>query len=329
MNKVRWGILGTARIANRMASAIQLSDEGELIAIGSRKKENADSFASRFNVQEKYYNYQDLLECKSVDAIYIPLPNHLHKKWTIEATRNKKHVLCEKPLALNLSEAQKMVSEGEKNGVIVMEGFMYRFNPVVKKIKELLDQKEIGDIKFVNFCFSHSIADYLDEKDNYRYHREQGGGSLLDLGVYGINFFNFLFGFGSVKILQALSIRKSKKETDSTYMTTLQYSNKVLCQLTSSFDFFGDYLSISGTGGLIEVNNLTSEGKKTIVIKNSKKEILSEMEIPKFDHFKAEVDYFNDSIIFDKKPLIFSEETLATIGLVDQLREKEKIVTFI
>ncbi|MHA1990335.1 MAG: Gfo/Idh/MocA family protein [Candidatus Hodarchaeales archaeon] len=326
MNKIRWGILGTARIANRMATAIQSSDKGELTAIGSRKKEKADSFASKFDISEKYNNYQDLVESDSVDAIYIPLPNHLHKKWTVEAAQNKKHVLCEKPFSLNANEAQNMFSAGEKNEVVVMEGFMYRFNPVVSKIKDILDQNIIGNVQYVNFCFSHSITNYLNEKDNYRYYRDQGGGSLLDLGVYGINFFNFLFGFKSTKILQALSYQKSKKETDSTYMTTLQYNNKIICQLTSGFDFFGNYLIISGTEGLIEVNQLTSDGKKAIIIRSNKNIIISEKEIPEFDHFKAQINHFNDSIIKNKKVLISQEETLATIFIIDQLREKEEII---
>jgi predicted dehydrogenase len=324
MNKVRWGILGTARISNRMASAIQSSDKGELTAIGSRNKERANKFASKFNISETYSSYQDLLESNSVDVIYIPLPNHLHKKWTIKAIRNKKHVLCEKPFALNVNEAQNMFSEGEKNEVVIMEGFMYRFNPVVKKIKELLDQKIIGDVKSVNFCFSHSIANYLNEQDNFRYSRDQGGGSLLDLGIYCINLFNFLFGFKTVKILRGLSFQKNIKDPDSTYVATLQYNNKIICQLTSGFNFFGNYLMISGTDGIIEVNKLTSEEKKAIIVKDNKNIVILEYEIPEFDHFKAQINHFNDSIIKNKKVLISQEETLATISIIDQLREIEE-----
>lgn len=324
MDMIRWGILGTARIVNRMANAIQLSDKGDLIAIGSRSKNKVEEFVLKFNILEKYNSYQELLESTSIDAVYIPLPNHLHKKWTIEAARNKKHVLCEKPFALTPIEVKEMFAEAKKSSIVLMEGFMYRFNPVVDKIKEILSQNTLGKIKYVNFCFSHNIANYLGGEDNYRYYKDQGGGSLLDLGVYGINFFNFLFEYDSVEVLNSLSFQKSKEHSDSTYFATLRYNYQTICQITCSFEFFGNYLIISGTNGSIEVNHLTSDGRKTIFVKNDRNQVTSEIFIPEYDHFKAQIDHFNECIIANKKVLVSQEDTFATISIVDQLREKEE-----
>jgi predicted dehydrogenase len=253
--------------------------------------------------------------------VYIALPNHLHKKWTIESALHEKHILCEKPFAMDVQEATDMFSACEKQDVITMEGFMYRFNPILTKLKELLNKNSIGELKFVNFSFSHEITKYLNDKDNYRYYREKGGGSLYDLGIYAINFFNFLFRDKFPKILRTNASLINSNGADLTFLATLLYNQNVICNLTSSFLFYGNYLLLSGTKGIIEVNHLTSPSQKTILIKNTKNEVIFKEVIPFFDHFKAQIDHINDCISLDQKPLIKKEETLNTINIINLLDE--------
>ena len=319
---VKWGILGTARIAKRIIKAIQASPNGELFAISSRTRNRAVEFSHQNNINfsKVYDNYNDLLNDKDINAIYIPLPNYLHYEWVLKTASKKKHILCEKPFALNREQADIMFKECESHNVLVMEGFMYRFNPVVTRIKDLIKKNVIGTIKYIDFNFSHNIKNYLGEENNYRYHKELGGGSLFDLGIYGVNFFNFLFDNISSEIICAHSenFRDNTYDADISFNGLLKYQNDVICNLNCSFNYFGNYLNISGTKGQITLNNLTSQNEKKILIRNSDNDIILNENIPAFDHFKEEITHFNDCIISGKNPSITKNDTIQTIAIIQQ-----------
>ncbi|MFW9929823.1 MAG: Gfo/Idh/MocA family protein [Candidatus Thorarchaeota archaeon] len=317
--KIKWGILGTARIAHRVAKAIQSTRNGELCAVASRTKEKALEFSKLNNVMKAYNNYDDLLNDKEIDAVYIPLPNHLHKEWVIKAASNSKHVLCEKPFALTINDAENMFKVGENYKVNIMEGFMYRFNPATLHIKKLINENIIGSIKYIDFNFSHYIKGYLGDEDNYRYHKEYGGGALWDLGIYGINFFNYLFDNLPVKIIHCYSESNKGNNTDITFSGLLKYENNVICNLNCSFDYYGNYIIISGSDGQMMINNLTNTYEKKILAKNSLNEVILEEVIPPFDHFKEEITHFNKCIITGKNPIITRTDTILNISLVEKL----------
>ena len=176
-----------------MANSIKSSNDGSLVAIASREMAKAQNFGTKHKINNVYDNYHDLLEDSSIDTIYIPVPNHLHKKWALKAIRHGKHVLCEKPFALNVTEAKEIFDEAFSAGKIVMEGFMFRFNPVVATLKHFLETNVIGKVSFLDFTFAHPIKKYLLNADNYRYYKKYGGGSLYDLGSYGIHLSTYLF----------------------------------------------------------------------------------------------------------------------------------------
>lgn len=189
---LRWGIVGCAGIAiNAVMPAIQQSTTGSLAAVASRNLEKSREVASRFDVSKAYSSYEELLADEDIDAVYIPLPNHLHKEWAIRAAEAGKHVLCEKPLALTAAEAEEMAAAAAKAGVVLAEAFMYRHHPRWSRIRAILDGGEIGDLRAIRGAFTFNNAEDLA---NIRLKPEWGGGSLYDVGCYPLNAARFLLG---------------------------------------------------------------------------------------------------------------------------------------
>lgn len=189
--KIKWGILGSAHIATEHVIPAMLSCQyGEVYAIASRSTEKAQNIAEQFGIPEFYGSYEELLADKEVDAIYIPLPNHLHVQWAIKALEADKHVLVEKPVGLSSKEAERLLQESKKYPHLkIMEAFMYRHHPQWIKVKELVDQKAIGDIKTIQSSFSF----FEDDPNSIVNSKEFGGGSLMDIGCYPISLSRFLF----------------------------------------------------------------------------------------------------------------------------------------
>ncbi|MFX0174518.1 MAG: Gfo/Idh/MocA family protein [Candidatus Hodarchaeota archaeon] len=317
--KINWGILGAANIARRMVSAINETPNGKVVAIASRNLEKARNFATQYGIPKFYGNYSDLLKDKDISAIYIPVPNHLHKYWTIESAKNQKHVLCEKPFSLSVKDAEEMFKTCKENNVLVMEAFMYRFNPAIKKIKELVDQAIIGDLKYIEFNFSHDIARYIPDTDNYRFQKEFGGGALFDLGVYGLNICSFLLNAYPTQVLKSIAICDDESGIDKSFFGTLKYEEDILCNITASFQFFGKHLILSGTKGSIEVPNIISMNEIPIQVKNANFEIVKSDLSPAYDHYKEQATHFNNCIINNNEPLITAKETLNMLMTIEEL----------
>ncbi|KAA9008404.1 Gfo/Idh/MocA family oxidoreductase [Paenibacillus spiritus] len=190
--KLRWGILGCAQIAtNAVMPAIQASSSGTLAAIASRRLEKSREVAGQFGIGRAYGSYEELLADPEVDAVYIPLPNHLHREWVIRAAEAGKHVLCEKPLALTAAEAGEMVEACRKAGVHLAEAFMYRHHPRMKQVRELIADGAIGEIRGFRGAFTYNDA---EDTGNIRFRAEWGGGSIYDVGCYPMSAARFLLG---------------------------------------------------------------------------------------------------------------------------------------
>src|SRR4051812_12435269 len=145
MEEVRWGILSTADIGRKkVVPAIQKAARSRVTAVASRDVERARDYASELNIPTVYGTYEELLADPDIDAVYIPLPNHLHAEWAMAAARAKKHVLCEKPLAMTAADAARMVAVAEQEGVVLAEAFMYRLHPSWQKVRELVAGGRIG-----------------------------------------------------------------------------------------------------------------------------------------------------------------------------------------
>lgn len=183
--KLRWGVLGCANIAiGQSIPGMQQSKRSVVTAIASRDEEKARGTAEKLGIQKAYGSYEALLADDTVDAVYIPLPNHLHKEWTLKAAAAGKHVLCEKPFAMNAAEAQEMVSACEQAGVVIAEAFMYRHHPRYAQTRELIAAGEVGERRGIHGTFTFNSA---SRTGNFRTEQEMGGGAMYDIGVYPIS----------------------------------------------------------------------------------------------------------------------------------------------
>ena len=192
MKKVRWGVLSTANIAvEKVIPAMQQGEYSEVIAISSRSEAKADAAAERLGIQRAYGSYEALLADPDIDAVYNPTPNHLHVPLTLAALAAGKHVLCEKPIALDVEEARFLLSETRTYPRLkVMEAFMYRFHPHWRLAKRLVDEQAIGDLRTIHTFFSY----YNVNPANVRNQAGIGGGGMMDIGCYAISVARFIFG---------------------------------------------------------------------------------------------------------------------------------------
>ncbi len=191
MNKIRWGILSTARIGTqKVIPAMQQSAYGVVTAIASRNLDKARATASQLGIAKAYGTYEALLADPDVDAIYNPLPNHMHVPWSIKALAAGKHVLCEKPIGLTAAEGQHLLDTARRHPHLkVMEAFMYRHHPQWQRAKHLVQEGQIGTLQTIHSVFAYHNAD----PTNIRNQADIGGGGLMDIGCYNISLSRFLF----------------------------------------------------------------------------------------------------------------------------------------
>jgi len=176
-----WGILGAGNIAGVFARGLASSKTGKLLAVGSRTQEGADRFGDKWNVPRRYSSYSDLLADKDVQAVYISTPHPMHAEWAIKAAEAGKHILCEKPIALNQSEAMAIVEAAQRNDVFLMEAYMYRCHPQIAKLVELIRDKVIGDVRIIQASFAFNAGYNLNSR---LLNDKLGGGGILDVGGY-------------------------------------------------------------------------------------------------------------------------------------------------
>ncbi len=280
--ELNWGILGTARIAARaIIPALQSNKNTPVIAVASRDLTRAQEFAAPFEIPRVYGNYEDLISDSNVQAVYIPLPNSEHASWAIKAMQAGKHVLVEKPFALNANEAQLMVSAALENSVVLMEGFMYRYSERFDKLYELIRSGTIGKIRLLQSGFSFTLGN----PDDIRLAPDLGGGALYDLGAYSINIQRLLVGREPSSV-QAIC-QMSKSGVDLQTVSTLDFGDQVFGQFMVSFNADGShFLRVVGSAGTLQIEKpflLIGEGTSAVLSVNGKES--------KRINFRAENDY--------------------------------------
>ena len=189
--KVRWGVLGAARIAvEKVIPAMQRGEWSEVVAVASRDSARAEALARSSGVAKAYGSYEALLADPEVEAVYIPLPNHMHVPWAVRAAEAGKHVLCEKPVAMNAAEARLLLEARDRTGVRIQEAFMVRTHPQWVAARELARSGRVGELRAVECVFSYFNRD----PQNIRNIPEAGGGALMDIGCYPVQISRFVFG---------------------------------------------------------------------------------------------------------------------------------------
>ena len=250
MTKVRWGILSTADIGmKKVTPAIQAAENCEVVGIASRDQIRADDAAAELGIRTAYGSYEELLAADDVDAVYIPLPNDLHAEWTKKAAAAGKHVLCEKPLALDTAEAEEMARACKDAGVKLGEAFMYRLHPTWVEAVRLVRTGAIGNLEGVQSWFSY----YNDDPENIRNRTENGGGAIMDIGCYNINASRMLFDAEPVRI-EASVRRDPTMRIDTLSSAVLEFPGGGQATFTCSTRS-EDYqrVHIVGTSGRIEI----------------------------------------------------------------------------
>jgi predicted dehydrogenase len=250
--RLRWGVLSTADIArSKWIPGVRRSPagRGEVVAISSRDGTTARRVAGELAIPRAHESYAGLLADPDVDAVYIPLPNHLHLEWALAAIRAGKHVLCEKPLALRSADAATMVDAAERAGVRLMEAFMYRLHPSWLAVRELVASGPIGRLQTVQSWFSY----YNDDATNIRNIRAAGGGALMDIGCYSINLSRMLFGAEPLRVTGTVR-RDDPDGVDVLTSGALEFDGGGLATFTCSIRTETDQrVHIYGTEGHISI----------------------------------------------------------------------------
>jgi len=258
---IGWGILGTGSIAKSLARAIQESDSGELLAVGSRTKETADAFAQEFGIPlaKAYGSYEALVADPAVRAVYISFPNDLHAEWAIKCAEAKKAVLLEKPFALNYPETMVTLEAAKRNNVLLMEAFMYRCHPQTAKLAELLKNKVIGEVRLVQINMAFQIG---PKYDNIRLINQNGGGAILDLGGYALSLARLIAAASQgTDVTEPLDLKAfahigDKSRVDEWSTATVKFPGNILANLTIGNQINANVpVQIFGTGGRIQIDN--------------------------------------------------------------------------
>lgn len=279
--EVRWGVLGTARIAkNRVIPAINNTKHNKVIAVASRDLSRALEFATPLQITKAFGDYEDMLSDPEIDAIYIPLPNDDHAPWAIKAMEAGKHVLVEKPFALNADEAQHMVSVSLDKSVVLMEAFMYRYNTRFDKFIQIVRFGDLGKIRFIQSSFTFNLTN----PDDFRLHSEQGGGALYDLGCYCVNFQRQLANREPLKV-QA-SMYQGNTDVDLQMSGNMEFDEAILSHFDVAFNGFPQqFTRVLGSDGFLEIEqpfNPSGSGSTARLTKEGETKTIT---------FKAENDY--------------------------------------
>ncbi|MEO0563820.1 MAG: Gfo/Idh/MocA family oxidoreductase [Chloroflexota bacterium] len=300
-DKIRWGVLSTANIGRKsVIPAIQKSKNGEMVAVASRDEARAREFADANNIPQAFGSYEALLDSGEVDAIYNPLPNHLHAPWSKAAADRGIAVLCEKPLAMDAAEAQGMVDYFEEKRVLLAEAFMWRFHPQHDVVRKLIADGEIGEMKVMNATFSFVIGD----EGNIRLKPEMGGGSLWDVGCYCVNSMRNIIG---EEPDGGFAFGRFGKDSmvDESLSATLSFPGGVVGHFDCGFRAHQtDMYDIRGTNGRIRVwPSYTPNADKptTVHLWRGKNEAAYEaFEVEPANQYTLMVEDFNDALLNDR-----------------------------
>ena len=295
MKKLHWGILSTAKIGReKVIPALQKSRLCQVQAIASSNKERLEAEAKRLGIPKTYDSYEALLNDPDIDAVYIPLPNHLHVPWALKALKAGKHILCEKPIALSADEAQELLEASKKKPEIkLMEAFMYRFHPQWIKAKQLVDEGRIGELRCVQSFFSYFNIDPA----NIRNRKEVGGGAMMDIGCYCVSFARYLFGKEPKRVFATVEYDPVLK-TDRLASGILEFDTG-----TSSFTCSTQLMpfqraNILGTEGRIEIEiPVNAPPDKQTRIWFHTKTNTEEIVFDAVDQYSLEGDAFAESVL--------------------------------
>ncbi|HEX7586819.1 MAG TPA: Gfo/Idh/MocA family oxidoreductase [Anaerolineae bacterium] len=321
--KLRWGILSTAKIGIKtVIPAIQQSGNGVVAAIASRDARAARETAQSLGIADSFGSYAALLESPDIDAVYNPLPNSLHKEWSIRAAEHGKHILCEKPFALNTAEVDEMIAAAKQHHVLLMEAFMYRFHPQIARVKELIASGAIGATQVIRSAFGFRLEDYA----NIRLNKTLGGGSVMDVGCYCVNVSRLIAGTEPTQVQANEVIGQS--QVDEAMAAILRFPHDVIAHFDSSFRTdYREWLAIQGSEGRMELERpfrshaAGGEGKITLYRKDNTHEVFTTRPV---NQYTLMAEHFADAVL-SGKPLQYPPELdRGNMRVIDALYESAR-----
>ena len=320
-DRLRWGVLGTARIADTVVPGLLKARNSELVAVASRDVDKAREWARARGLEHYFGSYDDMLASNLIDAVYIPLPNALHVEWSMRAAEHGKHVLCEKPIATHAGQVEELIAAQRKHGVKVMEAFMYRFHPQTERTRQLAAGGAIGETRIVRATFDF----LLSRPHDVRLSKELGGGALLDVGCYCVNIATLVAGTPPRAV--TASAVWSEAGVDVALAGTLEFPNGVLGVIDCSFQVgtsMQQKVEVSGTGGLIQVTHpfrMDEKDTTIIVDKAGKENAVEQVRVPGGHEYQLMVEHFADAVLNDTALSYTLEDSLANMRVLDALIE--------
>jgi D-xylose 1-dehydrogenase (NADP+, D-xylono-1,5-lactone-forming) len=326
--EVRWGVLGSAKITEaEVGPAMLRARRSRVVAVASRRLESARQLAAALGAERAFGSYEELLKDPDVDAVYIPLPNTMHKEWTLAALAAGKHVLCEKPMGMTGDEVREMIAAAERSGRVLMEGFMWRFHPRVARVRQLIADGVIGDVRLVRATYTFDLAAASDVRsgsvdDDIRLNPAMGGGALTDLGSYCVNGLRTYAGSRPVEVV---SFRQGSpgREVETTISGEVLFENGVIGQFFAALDLpGGGHVEIVGTEGRIRMVNAFRirevQGPFVVEVLRLDGELSETHEFQ--DQYELELEHFADMVLDGAEPVIPLEDSLDNALTLEAIR---------
>jgi len=319
IKKVKWGVLGTARIGvNKVIPAMQLGQWSEIAAIASRDGKKAESVARKLRIPKAYWSYEELLADPDIEAIYNPLPNHLHVSWSIKAAEAGKHVLCEKPIGLTVAEARLLLDARNRTGVKIGEAFMVRTHPQWLRTREIILSGRIGDLRCIVGAFSYFNRDPA----NIRNVLEWGGGGMYDIGCYPINTSRFIFGEEPSRAMSVVE-RDSEFKIDRLASVILDFPSGQAIFTCSTQLVAYQRMQFLGTRGRIEIEvpfNAPNDRPCRVLIDDGRDVFgggVSTESLPTCDQYTIQGDAFSRAIRGEGDVPVSIEDAIGNIAVIE------------
>lgn len=298
MSKVRWGVLSTARIGtDKVIPAMQQCSAGEVVAIASREIGKAEAAARALGIKRALGSYEELLQDPEVDAVYNPLPNHLHVSWSIKALDSGKHVLCEKPIGLSSDEGRQLATAASRHPKLkLMEAFMYRHHPRWKHAREIVRSGGVGKLRTVHSFFSY----FNDNPEDIRNTSAAGGGGLMDIGCYPISLSRFLFDSEPQRVCGSVEF-DSRFKTDRLSSAILEFETGTATFTCSTQLVPYQRVHIFGTEGRVELEMPfnTPPDRPCQLWHQRGRDAIEQIDFPACDQYRAQGDAFNQAVLED------------------------------
>ena len=317
---LNWGLLSTARINRALIPPLQVSKRNHLLAVASRAQETANAYAKEKKISRAYGSYEALLADPEIDVIYNPLPNHLHAEWTIKAVAAGKHVLCEKPLALNVADVDAIKAAAQKHERVVAEAFMYRHHPQTLKVQELVKSGSIGSLKLIRGSFSFVLS---REEDIRLLDPAMGGGSIWDIGCYPISYARTVVGENPVEVFGWQVTGKTG--IDETFVGQMRFGGEVHAQFDSSFVIpFQSFMEIVGSEGTLSIPKpfKPEVNERIFITRDDKTEAIK---VKGQELYLGEVEDMADAILLGHDSRISLDDSRANVGVIAALLESARV----